>query len=202
MCRTAVSPEESDIMTRNFISTNIDSTANHLDIQDPQRHVFLAEIYNDLRNVFVKESFGAFIQKCKQVKLHHHEYPKPNYFPIKFDSDKHKVGSTTAEDYLNSLPKRDSNADLKSKFLIPVEIFNDGSVLFRAVAALLGFSLDEDVCELRIRCLLDALSNLKSYVKDYEEILEPLLYPDEASIKHWSNFVHEKVRVSYWILFI
>jgi hypothetical protein len=83
-----------------------------------------------------------------------------------------------------------------------VEIFNDGSVLFRAMVALLGFSLDEDVRELRLRCLLDVLSNLKSYVKDYEEILEPLLYPDEASIKHWSNFVHEKVRVSYWILFI
>lgn len=173
------------------------STANHLDIQDHQRHESLAKIYNDLRDVFVKESFAAFIQKCKQVKLHDHQYPKPIYFPVKFDSTKQKISSTTAKDYLNSLADGDPNADLKSKCLTPVEVFNDGSVLFRAVASLLGFSLDENVRELRLRCLLDALSNLRSYVQDYEEILEPLLYPDEASIKDWSNFVHEKVRVSY-----
>jgi hypothetical protein len=168
------------------------SSTNHRDVENKS----LLEIYDDLRNVFSKESFGTFIQKCKQIQLNNDEYRKQIYFPVKCDPTKLKVSLTSVNDYLNRLSDEDPNGDLKSKCFTPIDIFNDGSVLFRAVALLLGFSTDDDVRELRLRCLHDATSNLGNYIKDYENILEPLLYPDEANIKHWSNFVHEKVRVS------
>jgi hypothetical protein len=170
------------------------STINHLAIQNRQQCMSLEETYRNLANVFANGKFGEFKKKCKEIELHPHEYSKPSYSPVKFNSTQHKISSTTAKDYLNLLPDEDLNIDLKS--LIPVEITNNGSALFQAAASLLGLSLESGARELRLRCLLDAVSNLKSYVNDYEE-LEPLLDPDEASIKNWSNFVHERPQVSY-----
>jgi len=140
--------------------------------------------------MFAKEDFQLFEEEGEEVASHLHKYSEPCYFIIKFHSAKHQISSTTAKDYLNLLTDANPNTDLKSSK--SVEIFNDGSVLFLTIASLLEFSLEESVLELRLRCLLHAVSNLDSYTKEYRELQRELRNPEQGNIKNWSNFVHEK----------
>jgi len=79
-----------------------------------------------------------------------------------------------------------------------VEIINDGSVLFRAVASLLEFSSEEMVRELRLRSLIDVALNSFRYAAEYTEIQKLLLNPNQTSMKNWSNLVvHQRSQVNY-----
>lgn len=173
------------------------SSSNHSSTKDFEQYDVLNKIYVSLQDVFTNDKFSMFKQKCKQALLQLQKYPQPLYYPAKFDSSKHKHSSTTAELYLNFLLDDDINADLKSKSLVPVDILYNGSALFRAVASLIGFLEEKDVVELRLRCLVDAISNINTYIHNHEEILEPLTDPEEASITNWSNLVYEKDQVRY-----
>ncbi len=140
--------------------------------------------------MFAKEDFELFEEEYEEVASHLHKYPEPCYFPIKFHSARHQISSTMAKDYLNLLTDADPYTGLKS--LQSVKVFNDGSVLFRTIPSLLGFSPEENVLELRLRCLLHAVSNLDSCTKEYRELQRGLRNSEQANIKNWSNFVHEK----------
>jgi len=78
-----------------------------------------------------------------------------------------------------------------------VEIINDGSVLFRAVASLLEFSSEKMVHELRLRSLIDVALNSFRYAAEYTEIQKLLLNPNQTSMKNWSNLVHQRSQVNY-----
>jgi hypothetical protein len=176
-------------------SSTATSTTNHLDIQDHQQSMFLEEIYHNLENVFAENDFDVFQKECECATSILDKHPKPIYFPVKFNPAKHKINSATIKEYLNRLSDEDANADLKS--LQPVEIINDGSVLFRAVASLLEFSSEEMVRELRLRSLIDVALNSFRYAAEYTEIQKLLLNPNQTSMKNWSNLVHQRSQVNY-----
>ena len=156
--------------------------------------MYFEKIYRNLQDIYTEKGFDGLKQQCKQVAVHLQNYPKSIYFPVKFDSAIHQISSTKANDYLEFLTDEDVNAHLKK--LRPVEIRNDSSAIFRAVASSLGFSVENSVCELRLRCLVNAISKLTHYINDNEELLESLCNPERISSSQWSNFVHEKDRVS------
>ncbi len=176
------------------------STTNHLGTRNYQQHISLEEIYHSLENVFADDDFEIFQAECERVASVLDKHSKPLYFPVKFNSAKHKISSTTVKEYFYLLPDEDPNVDLKS--LKPVEIINDGSVLFRAVASLLGLSSEENVRELRLRSLLDAALNSFNYGTEYKELQRILSNPNQTSMKNWSNLVHERSHVNKQILII
>jgi hypothetical protein len=169
-------------------STGI-STANH------QKDLDLEKIYHDLKTVFAEKDFEAFLEECERVTSVLDNHPKPIYCPVQYNSAKHKISSTTAKEYLYLLPDEDSNTDLKS--LKPVETINDGTVLIRAVASLLGISSEENVRELRLRCLIDAVLNYFNYGTEHKELQRIIGNPDQTSMKNWSSLVHERSQVNY-----
>jgi hypothetical protein len=176
------------------------STRNHLRTRDYQQHISLEEIYDSLKNVFADDDFEVFQEKCERVASVLDKHSKSLYSPVKFNSAEHKISSTTIQEYLNLLPDENPDADLKS--LKPVEVINDGSVLFRAVASLLGLSSEKNVRELRVRSLLDAALNLFTYGTEYKELQRILSNPNQTSMKNWSNLVHERSHVNNQILII
>ncbi len=78
-----------------------------------------------------------------------------------------------------------------------METINDGTVLIRAVASLLGISSEENVRELRLRCLIDAVLNYFSYGTQHKELQRIIGNPDQTSMKNWSSLVHERSQVNY-----
>ena len=147
-----------------------------------------------LQDVYTKDGFDNLKQQCKQIALDLYHYPEPIFFPVKFDSALHQISSTKARDYLDFLTDGDVNAPLKQ--LRPVQIKNDNSAIFRAAAVSLDFSAMNRVYELKLRCLVNALSKLTRYINDNEEVLGSLCDPERISSSQWSNFVHEKDHVS------
>ncbi|CAF0970076.1 unnamed protein product [Adineta ricciae] len=162
--------------------------------RNSNRHNFLMDIYNELQLIYKQNGFTALQKKCKEFE---DKYPDFNfkecYFPAKFNASIHKIDSSSVRNYLHLLPDQDPNVHLRS--LIPVNISNDGSVLFRAIVTLLGFSLEEDVLDLRIQCLIDILCNLHNYAYDHPDLLASLFDSEEANQGRWSSLVYERAQM-------
>lgn len=178
--------------------SNTVSEKNYSAIQAPEQFTSLQTVYKNLQRVFAEEDYQAFETECEKIALYLHKYPQPFYSPIKFDPTKHQQSDIIVKEYLELLPDVDDNADLKSKHLIPAEILCDGDVLFRAVASLIGCSQEEDLFQLKLRCLVDAVCNSSDYVRDYKELQRAARNPEQASTKNWSPFIQEKDRVGYY----
>lgn len=157
-------------------------------------------ICKNLQKIYESENgFAALTDKCEELAEVISRQNEQVYVPVEFDSTKHKISSTMASSYLELLPSDDNNSYLKE--LKPVEIFNDSGAIFRAVALLFGISKNEDVRELRVRCLINALAKLPEYTMLNKEYLRPLLDPDEKNRVYWPSFIHEKEYVGYILFF-
>ena len=173
------------------------SMANKSPIRNNEQNRSLEEIYLDLQNVFKEHDLIALEEKCEDEKLASYidRFPQPAYVRANFDRKKHRLCSTAADIYLEHLLDDDPNADLRS--YRAVDILSDGSVLFRAISWLTGFEREEDVRQLRIRSLINAISNLDEYSKQDKDLKRGLRNTDIAHTSYWANLICEKDKVSF-----
>lgn len=163
-------------------------------ISTDQQIQSLHDIYQNIQDAF-KQGFAQCRIKCKEVQPYIDKSYQRTYIRTPFDQKKHQISSTSIETYFQLLPDKDSDIHFKS--YQPVDVINDGSVLFRSISWLTGYTNEEDVLLLRIRCLIDIMLHLRDYSYKYEDLADLLLNPDENSSSYWSDLICERDKVRF-----
>ena len=173
---------------------------NNYFISNDQQIQSLKEIYSNIQGVFKKEGIAQCRRKCREVHSYIEKYCQRTPIRTLFDQKKHRISSTLIKDYFQLRLEKDSNIDFGS--YQPVDILNDGSVLFRAISYLTGYTNEEDVLLLRLRCLVDALVNLYIY-SEKDDDLQNGLHDNEKDVQsYWSDFICERDKVNFNEIFI
>lgn len=173
---------------------------NNSSISTDQQIQSLEQIYKDINDTFREQGIAQCRRKCREVHPYIEKYCQRTYIRTLFDQKKHRISSTLIKDYFQLRLEKDSNIDFGS--YQPVDIFNDGSVLFRAISYLTGYTNEQDVLLLRIRCLVDALVNLYIY-SEKDDDLQNGLHDNESDVQsYWSDFICERDEVYFNEIFI
>ena len=159
------------------------------------RYNFFENALQNLQTKFTN-NFSLFQKECKTIESELIKYPLLACNSIDFDPNKHKCSSTTIKEYFELLPNVDYNGNLKSKNLVPVDLVDDSSALFRCILSLIDCSRQQDLIELKVRCLVDAVRHHREYINDCEHFEDASNDPDQTCTKNWSPFIHDKAHVN------